>query len=370
VWERLRTLHRLGRTVDLLATVKAPPSADAVAAVRELTRNCWWVPRTRRWGDHFHLDPFQAVSRRALVRAELSESYEWTILEGDCMAGVLDNPRLRTRRVAWRVNNDEPGYFWQLARAAKGPASAYYALEAVKFAAWTARLRRQAGWQVWFAADGEQRRFAARGAAFAARSRWLPSPMPLDNVAAPHAGAGGALFVGSLFMPNNRAAVDWFLRRVHPKMQLPGYSLTVAGNVRGGEIEALRRRIAMTPNARLVASPDEAQLRALYAQSRVFVNPMRQGGGIALKTPHALLAGLPVVTTTLGARGSGLQDQEHLEVADAPAEFAARVARVWANPSAAMAQVARAQAFIRHSFDHDRLLAEALAPLPAPMAGA
>lgn len=75
--------------------------------------------------------------------------------------------------------------------------------------------------------------------------------------------------------------------------------------------------------------PDvEAQLR----QARVFVAPLRYGAGMKGKNGHAMSHGLPVVTSTVGAEGMGLQDGRHALIRDDPEAFAAAVVELYTQP--------------------------------------
>jgi hypothetical protein len=60
------------------------------------------------------------------------------------------------------------------------------------------------------------------------------------------------------------------------------------------------------------------------ARARVHVHPMRFGAGIKLKLLETMAAGLPFVTTRVGAEGLGLGDLGALLVIEEPAEIARR----------------------------------------------
>jgi glycosyltransferase involved in cell wall biosynthesis len=56
--------------------------------------------------------------------------------------------------------------------------------------------------------------------------------------------------------------------------------------------------------------------------------PMRHGGGTRLKILEAMAYGLPVITTSTGCAGLGLEGHPVAVIADSPAEFAAAVDRL------------------------------------------
>jgi glycosyltransferase involved in cell wall biosynthesis len=66
------------------------------------------------------------------------------------------------------------------------------------------------------------------------------------------------------------------------------------------------------------------------ARSRVAVVPLLAGSRTRLKILEAWAAGLPVVSTSIGAEGLGARHGEHLLIADDPAAFAHETLRLLA----------------------------------------
>ena len=76
--------------------------------------------------------------------------------------------------------------------------------------------------------------------------------------------------------------------------------------------------------------------------------PLRSGSGTRLKILEAMAAGVPVVSTRLGAEGIEAEDDVHLLLADSSQEIAAAVGRIVSSaetrsrlPQAARALVCR-----------------------------
>lgn len=86
------------------------------------------------------------------------------------------------------------------------------------------------------------------------------------------------------------------------------------------------------------------------AGASVFAAPLRAGSGTKFKILQAMLAGLPVVTTSVGARGLGLEDGVHALVRDGDG-FADAVAALLADPvrGAEMAEAGRRHVLERFS---------------------
>ena len=69
-------------------------------------------------------------------------------------------------------------------------------------------------------------------------------------------------------------------------------------------------------------------LEPLLREARVHAAPIAFGAGLKGKITQSLAAGLPVVTTAIGAEGLDATDGVELLIADDPDAFAARVVRV------------------------------------------
>ena len=111
-------------------------------------------------------------------------------------------------------------------------------------------------------------------------------------------GTPSAIFVGSPHPPNIEAAM-FIVRQLAPSM--PETRFDIVGsvcNAIGSDVPA---------NVVLHGVVDDATKRALFAGASVAINPMAHGGGSSLKVPDFLSAGLPLLTTEVGARGFGLR---------------------------------------------------------------
>jgi hypothetical protein len=123
------------------------------------------------------------------------------------------------------------------------------------------------------------------------------------------------LFTGHFEQEANRDAVFWFLRTAWPRLKerIPGVRFKIVGP---GSDEALRARARRDPA--LVVTGGVPDLRPHFATASVFVCPVRLGSGLRLKVLEAMAAGVPVVTTSLGAEGIPIQQGESGFVADRP----------------------------------------------------
>jgi glycosyltransferase involved in cell wall biosynthesis len=70
-------------------------------------------------------------------------------------------------------------------------------------------------------------------------------------------------------------------------------------------------------------------------RAAVSIAPLRYGAGMKGKVAEALAAGVPVITTSIGAEGFRAVPGEHLLIADSAADFAAAVVQALENPDRA-----------------------------------
>jgi GT2 family glycosyltransferase len=132
------------------------------------------------------------------------------------------------------------------------------------------------------------------------------------------------LFIGNFSHRPNTDAVHFFVREILPlvRQSLPTVELLLVGDHAPPEFSAYE-----SEGVRVLGYvPD---IDPIFARCRVFVAPIRFGAGINGKIGEALAYGLPVVTTSLGATGIALRDGVESLIADAPADFAAAVVRLY-----------------------------------------
>ncbi|MDM4018841.1 glycosyltransferase [Roseiconus lacunae] len=188
----------------------------------------------------------------------------------------------------------------------------------------------------------------------------IPNGVDVDEFAGGQSGAEqeeAIVFVGAMdYFPNIQGA-RWFCEAVWPivKTELANCKLYLTGKDPTTEVRNLAyENVVVTGRV-----PD---VRPFVDRSRVFVVPLKSGGGTRLKILGAMAAGKPIVSTTVGAEGLGLIDGQHLLIADTPQDFAAAIKRVWHDESfaARLAQNARHEAEQRFSWRgiQDSLLRE------------
>ena len=135
------------------------------------------------------------------------------------------------------------------------------------------------------------------------------------------------IFVGGFQHPPNVDAVLYFCREILPlvRRQVPGVRVKIVGSNPTAEVLALGcEQVVVTGFV-----PSTAPY--LHA-SRVSIAPLRIGAGMKGKIGEAMAHGVPVVTTSVGAQGMGLEDGVNVLIADQPAKFAQAVLRLLTCP--------------------------------------
>jgi len=169
------------------------------------------------------------------------------------------------------------------------------------------------------------------------------SPL-LDRAAAP---AGDMLlFTGSMAYPPNHDAVLYFQHEVWPllKCRLPHVRWQIVGRDPPRDLLALA-------SADIEVTGRVADVRPYMENCRALIVPLRSGGGTRIKILEALAAGLPVVSTTIGAEGLDLVHGEHILLADTPEQFAAAVARLLTDPGLEQRLRTRGRKIVEERYD-------------------
>ena len=153
--------------------------------------------------------------------------------------------------------------------------------------------------------------------------RWQPPIVRVEALVADgHTPSHDVGFIGNLTMDNNVDGITWFLGDVLPRLteRHGAVRVLIAGR---SPVPALQALCESLPDVTLIADPDD--VRPLYAQARVFVNPVRQGSGIKVKTLEMLGMGVTFVTTREGASGLPDDIRDQLPIADDADTFAAEL---------------------------------------------
>ncbi|PJW16165.1 glycosyltransferase family 4 protein [Geobacillus sp. WSUCF-018B] len=324
VWDKIVLLHKLDFNIDLLVTIKSQPSPQNLKEVKNYVDNIFLVERTYNLFDFISILPFQLKSRKKLKYCSLKTYYKYVILEGDYVFLLTNNNSLQYDHMILRLHNDEASYFFDLYRSEKRWLNKlYYLLEAVKFKLMQRKIIKKIK-NIMFISKDEMRRFTIKFPEI--NPLFLPPNVNLDHFHNIHDKklSKKVLFIGSLFMINNREGLIWYLEKIHDKVSEidKEYSLTIAGNSNGESLDWLVSQIntcKFKHNITIIDTP--SSLEEIYREHTIFINPMLHGAGVKLKTIEAIQKGLVVVSTLKGVEGTGLQDKVHVLIGKDEDEF-------------------------------------------------
>ncbi len=158
--------------------------------------------------------------------------------------------------------------------------------------------------------------------------------------------AATMLFLGSFRHTPNQAALNWFIREVLPRVVAgrPEARLVVVGSE-----PPPRYGLPETPALELRGFVED--VREPLGRYAVFVCPILSGSGVRVKLLEAFAAGIPVVSTRIGAEGVAREDGEICGLADDAAGFAERILALFDDPARGRAMAERAHREVVQNWD-------------------
>ena len=153
------------------------------------------------------------------------------------------------------------------------------------------------------------------------------------------------VFCGNMQYAPNIDAARYLVSDIMPLVwqQRPEAHLVLAGAT---PVAAVRRLAG--PRVEVTGSvPD---IRPYYANSRLFIAPMRLGSGLQNKLLEAMAMGVPCVTTPIANEALGATPGTHLLVANSPQELADHILALLADPALAQTLSAAALDFVHQNF--------------------
>jgi O-antigen biosynthesis protein len=146
------------------------------------------------------------------------------------------------------------------------------------------------------------------------------------------------LFLGSFRHLPNQIALEWFLREVFPLVlaQEPDARLAIIGS----DPPPPHALPGYGKNVDLIGFVED--IKQPLRDYAVFVCPILTGSGVRVKLLEAFAAGIPVVSTRLGAEGLAENDTEFCRLADEPQAFAQAIVDLFLHPEAGRKMAERA----------------------------
>ncbi|MDX6528211.1 MAG: polysaccharide biosynthesis protein PslH [Blastocatellia bacterium] len=159
------------------------------------------------------------------------------------------------------------------------------------------------------------------------------------------------VFVGSMdYHANVDGAVN-FGREVWPRVRehQPDLIFTIVGKDPAPEVRELTR----LPGIEVTGTVDD--VRPFYREAIAAIVPLNVGGGSRLKILEAMAAGVPVVSTTLGAEGLAVKHGENILIADGNEHLVAAITSVVENEARRNELSAAGRALVSSRYDWSSL---------------
>jgi len=162
------------------------------------------------------------------------------------------------------------------------------------------------------------------------------------------------VFTGSMDWLANSEGIEWMMSEVWPRVSatVPEAEMLVIGKAPPERLVARAARLRCWRFLGRV--PD---IRTLIEGADAYVIPLRIGGGTRIKAFEAMAAGVPVVSTSLGVEGLGVEAGEQFLCGDDAQTFADALIRLLNEHELGRALSERARAFVLRHCSNDAVAA-------------
>ena len=180
-----------------------------------------------------------------------------------------------------------------------------------------------------------------------------PNQRSFVQTSRPPADPGGPLriaFLGHVLAAPNADAIRFFADEVLPALRahVPDAVLDVIGPGSTPELaESYASRVRFLGFV--------SDLEAAFADYDMLVVPLRFGSGTKLKILDAMALRLPIVTTSIGAEGLGVEHDHHALIAETVPEIVDAILRLKRDPALSRRLTANANALVSERFSWDAI---------------
>jgi polysaccharide biosynthesis protein PslH len=315
VFERIKGIRNLGHNIDLVIVSKTNILQNHLDEIKKYSDKVYLVKRENKISDLISLKPLQYNSRKKIQNITFETTYDKIILESEYLFSIINNKTLKYNKLIVRIHNNEFQYFKQLAKSTSNILKKlYYYSDAFKTKFLTESVLKKAD-KLWYISNKE-----LSGSLYINKAIWMPPPInstfkknnKINNT---------LLFVGSLFMDNNVQGLDWFISNVHPILinKYENYKLIIVGGTGDLDKSLVINKYSKYDKVELYLN--QQNIDSFYEQATAFINPMFFGSGVKLKSINAIVNGLPLISTEIGAEGIGLIENKMFLKANNTDEF-------------------------------------------------
>lgn len=152
--------------------------------------------------------------------------------------------------------------------------------------------------------------------------------------------------LGSMDWMPNIEGVNWLVKKVWPEVlaKIPHAELHLGGKqLRKGDPRFSGRNVTIHGEVE-----NASEFLSRYA---VMAVPLHSGGGMRIKMVEGMALEKAIVTTTLGAEGTGVQHERHVLIADDSETFARAICRLLEDPNVGARLGKNAGAYAKAEFE-------------------
>ncbi|MCJ7793062.1 MAG: glycosyltransferase family 4 protein [Candidatus Marinimicrobia bacterium] len=154
------------------------------------------------------------------------------------------------------------------------------------------------------------------------------------------------IFIGNLVYQANNDTMKFFLEKIYPKIKQADPKVKF-WLISGHRPKWLKEYLS---DSSIKFTQDKTTpVQNFLSQADLLVAPMRVAGGTNIKILEAMAAGLPVVTTTVGAEG--IEVQEEVAIEDQPEKFAQSVIQLLADKKRSQQLGEAGRALVKKKYD-------------------
>lgn len=155
------------------------------------------------------------------------------------------------------------------------------------------------------------------------------------------------LYLGNFTWLQNREAVEVLINKVWPeiKKRIPSAKLWIAGK----EASSFFAKLSSDD----IKILEVADVREVYQKASILVAPIYGGGGTRYKNFEAFASGLPVVTTTIGIRGTEATDGKEVIIRDDPYDLAREAVKLLMDKTLYKKIADNAKKMVKEKYDWD-----------------
>lgn len=159
------------------------------------------------------------------------------------------------------------------------------------------------------------------------------------------------LFVGNFFWLQNTEAAQTLINNILPivKKTLPNAKVKIVGQHQPDSLKSLASESVQISD---IAEDDTDSIVRAYYESDIFCTPLRGPGGTRLKNLAAMASQLPIVSSTVGMAGLGIDPKQHAIIADDPEQMAKAIIDLINNPKKAEKIALTSRKYVEQNFGY------------------